>query len=222
MKIPKVKSVIRSEHVMRIIKGKSILHIGVGGATYDPALREKFLAADISSWFHSKIATEARHITTLEIDQENIDKYSQHIPGVYIKGDITDTDVLKKFRGIKFELIVFTEILEHLNNFHNAFLSIQGLLAPGGKVVITTPNAFSIFLFFKMLWWNETCHSEHTSYFSYVTIKRLLSLNDFQVESFMYCYDLPKATIWRAVKYIQAKILPQYSQGIFVVASRIN
>ena len=73
--------------------GKNILHIGIGGAIHDEKLKKKFLSTDISNWFHSKISIKAKSIVTLELEQDNIDKFKEKIPGVYIKGDITNPNV---------------------------------------------------------------------------------------------------------------------------------
>ncbi len=215
--IPKTKSVIRTDHVQKYVSKKNILHIGVGGAIIDYDLKRKFLGSDISNWFHSRISAVANSVTTLELEQDNIDKFKKIIPGIYIKGDITDPNITDQFSE-RYELIVFTEILEHIDCFRSALQNMRRLLQPGGQVIITTPNAYNIYSFLKMMFRYEANHKEHTAYFSYLTIKRLLEMNGFQICEFNFCYDNPKSVYKRSIKYVQNILFPQYSQGIFVVA----
>ena len=75
--IPKTKSVERTIFTENYVIGKNILHIGIGGAIHDEKLKKKFLSSDISNWFHSRISTKAKSIFTLELEQDNIDKFKK-------------------------------------------------------------------------------------------------------------------------------------------------
>ena len=215
--IPKTKAVERTIFTEDYVQGKEILHIGIGGAVHDKELKKKFLSSDISSWFHSRISNKAKSIVTLELEQDNIDKFKEIIPGEYIRGDITHPDIVNSFHK-KFELIIFTEIIEHLDCFRAALKNIRYLLQPDGQVLISTINAFNIFMFLKLLVRYESNHIEHTSYFSYVTLRRLLAMNQFGIKEFYFSYDQPQKTSIRLIKLPIIKYFPQYSQGILLIA----
>lgn len=217
-KVPRTKSVERIAFTEDYVKGKDILHIGVGGAITDLDLKDKFLQSDVSNWFHSKISRTAKSITTLDLEQDNLDKFEKIIPGEYIQGDITDPSVVDKFSG-KFELIVFTEIIEHIDCFRTALQNMKQLLKPGGQILISTVNTYNIFSFIKMFFWYESNHIEHTSYFSYLTIKQLFRMNQLKIDEFYFAHDYPKKFLVRMVKYFFYKLTPQYSQGLLVIAS---
>ena len=199
------------------MEGKDVLHIGVGGAVDDAELKQAFLNSDVSSWFHARISASASSVTTLEMNQDNIDKFSKVVPGTYIRGDITDPEVLTRLPE-KYELVVFTEIIEHLDCFRAALQNIHSLLGPRGEVVISTISAYNLFAFFRNFFWYEHNHTEHTAYFSYLTIKRVLQMNDFSIKRFYFAYDPTPNPLKRFIKRAMVRILPQFSQGIVVVA----
>lgn len=215
--IPKTKSVERTVFTEDYVKGKDILHIGIGGAIHDKKLKKEFLSTDISNWFHSRISNKANSIVTIELEQDNIDKFKENIPGVYIKGDITSSNIVDTISK-KFDLIIFTEIIEHLDCNRAALQNIKSLLHPKGQVLISTINAFNIFMFFKLFFRYESNHIEHTSYFSYLTLKRLLEMNGLSIKEFYFSFDQPKNLIKKLIKLPLMKIFPQFSQGIILVA----
>jgi 2-polyprenyl-3-methyl-5-hydroxy-6-metoxy-1,4-benzoquinol methylase len=48
------------------------------------------------------------------------------------------------FPDRKFELIIAGDIIEHLNCVGNMLSSARKVLAPGGDLIITTPNALAV------------------------------------------------------------------------------
>ena len=58
-----------------------------------------------------------------------------------IKGDITDTDMLhRELNGCQFDIIVFSDVLEHMPDPSAVVRLISQYLKPGGKVIISVPN----------------------------------------------------------------------------------
>lgn len=215
--IPKTVSHERTAFTIEFVKGKNILHIGVGGAIHDLELKQVFLDSDVSNWFHSKITASAKSIITIELEQDNIDKFKEVVPGEYIKGDVTDPGLKDKFSQ-QFDVIVFTEILEHIDCYRIAFQNIKSFLKPDGQVIISTPNAYNVFSLLKLMFRYESNHIEHTAYFSYLTIKKLLEMNGFNIRDFYFSHDREARFITKIIKLSLMKIFPQFSPGILVVA----
>ena len=75
-----------------------------------------------------------------------------------------------------------------------------------------------------MVFGYETCHDEHTCYFSYLTIKRLLAMNLFDLVDFSFVIRKRSrfGSMFSRVSYytmiVLVKVFPQFSQGLFVVA----
>ena len=217
--IPKTIAVERNVFTENYVTGKKILNIGVGGAIIDRELKEVFLKSDITNTFHTRLSANAQSITNLEIEQDNIDKFQASVPGKYIKGDITDPS-LPDLINDKFELIVFTEIIEHIDSYRVALQNLQKLLLPNGEVLISTINAYNPFSILKLLFRYESNHIEHTAYFSYLTLKRLLYMNGFIIQEFYFAYDEKNEFYKRLIKLVQQKLFPQLSQGILLVARK--
>ncbi|MCG3768977.1 MAG: Demethylmenaquinone methyltransferase [Nitrosomonadaceae bacterium] len=70
------------------------------------------------------------------------------------------------FGGVLFDLIVLNQVLEHIPNPETLLEKLRARLKPGGRVVLSFPNADSIFArFFKRTWinWHVPYHLHHFS-----------------------------------------------------------
>ncbi len=56
-----------------------------------------------------------------------------------IVGDVTDVDAADL--GGPFDAIVFLDVLEHMVDPASALVQVQSMLAPGGRIVVSVPNA---------------------------------------------------------------------------------
>lgn len=76
---------------------------------------------------------------------------------------------------IKFDLIIFTEAIEHINDV-TAFLEhAYDLLSPGGLIYITTPNFSSLERRIMGAKWGMIIPPEHLSYFTPSTLNKALT-----------------------------------------------
>lgn len=73
-----------------------------------------------------------------------------------------------------FDIVVFTEIVEHINIPVPVLERIHRLLRPGGRLYITTPNFNSLERRVLKQDWGMICWPEHISYWTPVTLNRLL------------------------------------------------
>lgn len=80
---------------------------------------------------------------------------------------------------IKFDLIIFTEAIEHINDVNSFLESANGILRPGGLIYITTPNFSSLERRIMQSKWGMVMPPEHLSYFTPKTIEHALSRNQF-------------------------------------------
>jgi len=62
-----------------------------------------------------------------------------------VEVDVVDLNHgLLPYPGCHFDLVTFTEVAEHLENYHAIVREIHRVLKPGGVVVITTPNVLNM------------------------------------------------------------------------------
>jgi len=81
--------------------------------------------------------------------------------------------------GRTFDVVFAGEIIEHLDNVHGFLSSVRRHLAPGGRFVLTTPNAFYVGNFIYRLGGNARVHPQHTAWYCESTLRRVLSVNGF-------------------------------------------
>lgn len=74
-----------------------------------------------------------------------------------------------------FDVIVYLEVVEHINNPIEEFTSAKSLLRKGGVIFLTTPNYNSIMRYVLSTDWNVICYPEHLAYYTPKTLNRLFS-----------------------------------------------
>jgi 2-polyprenyl-3-methyl-5-hydroxy-6-metoxy-1,4-benzoquinol methylase len=222
--LPRAGVVDKSEPVIAHASARKVLHIGMGGFIDDDGETDKELAAPTRS-LHSQLASVAASLIGLDINPRAVEIMRRAVPGRYIVADIMNPSLSALFKNELFEVIVFGDVIEHLDNFGFALRNLKALLAPGGVIVISTANAFSFGCFVKILFRYEAVHDEHTCYFSYMTLKRTLQMNGLRIIDFMFYknkridrFDTWMHRVDHHVSNAVATVLPQFATGIIVVA----
>ncbi len=93
--------------------------------------------------------------------------------------------------GKKFDIIFAGDLIEHLSNPGLFLQCSKKHLNDNGVLIITTPNAFNLFVLAGKIMNDEpVVNSDHTCYFNFKTIKTLLSKNEWSVKDRAYVYSL--------------------------------
>lgn len=116
------------EEFERLARGARVLNVGATGGV------EQYLPDQRENWLHHRLGLAARDLVAIDIDQDSITYAARH--GVQIK--FADAQVFKSEQP--FDLIVMSDVIEHLNAVVPTIANLAGLLTPGGTLVITTPN----------------------------------------------------------------------------------
>jgi 2-polyprenyl-3-methyl-5-hydroxy-6-metoxy-1,4-benzoquinol methylase len=103
-------------HLLRDIRGKSILDVGAGGGAIGQAVADH----------------HARQMTAIEIDI----RAHENLQTTY---DSVFTEVAE-IQNERFDWIVALDILEHLTNPKQYINNLRNLLTPGGKMLVSVPN----------------------------------------------------------------------------------
>jgi len=117
----------------KIIKYKNIkneinysLEVGPGGGGYLPLLSEvsKFvMASDIEPVYIDNAQASLSQYTNIS----------------YLIDDITNTQLPED----KYDIILCTEVIEHIGDLRKTLLGLKKLLAPNGILILTTPQRYS-------------------------------------------------------------------------------
>jgi SAM-dependent methyltransferase len=225
--IPKTKVVERIEALLELARNKDVLHIGLGGFVENTDITNRYIKSDLNVSVHCQLAQVAAKLTGLDINQLMVKAMQEAIVGDYIVADITDKCIVDKIRH-KFDVVLFPEVIEHLDDFRSALNNIRKILNSDGILVITTINAFCADTIGKMIFRYESVHEEHTCYFSYRTLKRLLEINGYKVETFFFCNERRNkfSSNVEKISYYNllflSHLLPQFSEGIIVCARPVR
>ncbi len=91
-------------------------------------------------------------------------------------------------QGHKADIIYTSEVIEHVPDPDTFVAAISKLLAPGGVVYITTPEANHWRVPRNFLKWDAVMPPEHITYFTRLGMTRLLNAHDLTVEQFFFSW----------------------------------
>jgi 2-polyprenyl-3-methyl-5-hydroxy-6-metoxy-1,4-benzoquinol methylase len=194
-KLPRIKMIRRDEWLIESCRNKKVLHVG---CTDSPITAEKVASREL---LHFKLAEVADQIIGLDIDREGIAVLSELMPNqTFILHSAEELNVCQPLAGESFDVIVAADVIEHMSNIGLFFAGVQNLLAPNGKLLISTPQAFSIKRMIPMLFMGyEYVHFDHIAYFSVATLSRLLSRYGLNVGNiYMFQWYNPTLKNWLA------------------------
>lgn len=116
------------QFILSVASGKSVLNIGATGGI------EFYLPDNKELWLHHRLKKVANELIGVDIDNDSICFAAKH--GV----DIINANCETMQLGRRFDLIVMSDVVEHLNAPGRAIQNLVDHLKPTGKLVITTPN----------------------------------------------------------------------------------
>lgn len=226
-KLPKTTLVNRKEFICNECKDKSVIHLGCTGGLLDKHSIEEYINNfDKTNDTHSKIANYAKDLTGLDISAEKIEIMKKcNVAGNFEVGNICDKDLNLKN---KYEIILFANLIEHLDNIGIALENCAKIMNYDSKLIITTVNAFTLERLIKLIFNYESNHVEHTCYFSYITIKRILEMNNFKIDEFYFANN--ERTEFSGfidifstkISHLISKKFKAFSDDIIVCASKIK
>lgn len=178
IKLPKAQIIFqRHDFLVEISQNKRVLHLGCTDAGL---LAERFERGEL---LHQRLDNVAQDLWGFDIDQEGIEFLQSKGFEQCIVGDVSFIDQCEALQKTEFDLILVSEVVEHLQNPGLFFQAIQKLMKPNHtEIVVTVPNAFRIQTLLWMLRGIEFVHPDHNYWFSYLTISNLFLKNGFTIE----------------------------------------
>lgn len=180
VKLSKSNAVDRVKYIEKNCVEKSVLHLG---CVDSPFLKERLKN---NTLLHKAIMGVSKHITGVDLDEDGLKLMAEVLNiGDLYKGNI---EILNEVLfDSNFDIVVASEIIEHINNPGLFFNGVKHVLNEEGVVLITVPNALNTKVFLHGLLNQEKVHPDHNYYFTPVTLQHLIETNGFQlIEMFPY------------------------------------
>lgn len=174
----------RAAFIVDASRGKRVLHIGFVDF---PFLKTRI---ESGAWLHARLASVAREIVGVDMAGDDIASLHDHPEyGTLIEGNAEELHLL----GLApFDLIVAGEVVEHLDNPGRFLDSARSVLAPGGRLLVSVPNAFCVRRLLRIPFGLEKVHPDHVAYYSQATLAELLRRHGYDVE-YAAGYRLPQS-----------------------------
>ena len=149
----------REETILKNIVGPAILHIGCAGHQVAP---------ESPYWLHEQLHKHFPDLYGIDISQENLNRMGQ----LGYRNIFRQSAESFQF-DFKFDTIIAGELIEHLSNPGLLLNQSRLNLKPGGRLIITTPNPFSLLNnWYALLKFPRTCQNpEHTTWFCIETLR---------------------------------------------------
>lgn len=164
----------RIRQVAPHVRGKTLLDIGCTSALGRP------------DWIHAGLAQAAGSIVGIDIDEQAV-RAACNLGYDVRLADAESLDIHQTF-----EVIHAGELIEHLDNPSSFLAACRRHLAPGGRLILTTPNPFAISNFVYRLGGTPRVNGDHTCWYCEDTLRQLLDRNGFEVvESAYLVHETP-------------------------------
>jgi SAM-dependent methyltransferase len=191
----------RIDYLVELCTNKRILHLGCVDAGL---LAERI---DSGAHLHLRLGSVTRDLFGIDIDPEGIAALRRMGFDRLAVGDICEAGTLDALDPQDFDIVLASEVLEHLSDPGRFLRSLHGWMAGStAELVVTVPNAFRIATLLDLWKGVELVHPDHNYWFSYVTIRNVLEKSGFGVESIALYTNESIAIVPVALKRLRGSI----------------
>lgn len=211
----------RIEFVVDAASGRRVLDCGIVGETYADAASR---AERIVSSLHVRVAARAREAVGIDHADAVVRELQLRHPELRLRAcDIEDVEAAVG-RFAPFELVLLGDLVEHLSNPGRALDAVRAVLAPGGELIVTTPNAFGLPNFLRFLAGRYREGADHVTAHNKFTLRHLLRRHGFEVTRVLTALDRPPRSRLRRLLYRPAvlvlRLFPELGGTLVVVARK--
>ena len=213
--LPRTKQVDRDQYLLELCRGQRVLDLACAAW---PAT--SVWCAD-GSLLHMRLAKVCQSLAGFDWSEPGLEILRQRGIRELHCLDLLDRDQVEEgWRQLSFqpEIVLAGELFEHLDRAGLALENFRRLMAPGCRLVITVPNAFSLRSLLHVLKGYEKVARDHVSYYSYSNVRELAARNGFGLEKVSwYRYSQVRQPIDRLLDLVIGPVLwvwPQLSEGL--------
>lgn len=209
--------VARVPELLRLSRGKRVLHLGCADVPYTDQRGDALL--------HKQLAgvTERDDLWGLDVSAEGVERLRRMGFDHIVCGDVEE---LRTYAGVPtFDLVLAGELLEHLANPGLFLQSVASIMGERTELILTTPNASSFKGFMRAAFRQEKVHPDHNYYFSYRTLAQILQKFDFTCREIYYYQETEGGGLVRLFDLVCAlptRLSPLWADGLIVRATHVR
>jgi SAM-dependent methyltransferase len=173
-RLPKSRLVARIPYVAEQGVGRRVIHVGFVDAGYQGMQREA------GTWLHAHLAAGTSELVGIDLDEAGVEEARRQGYEAYV-ADCCDLEQIEALGIEPAEVVVAGEVIEHLDDPGSFLEGLHRLLAPGGRLVLTTPNASGLLNGFAAMAGAEINHPDHVILFSWRTLTNLMGRHGWDV-----------------------------------------
>lgn len=173
--LPPARLVDRTRYLLDRCTRRRVVHVGFA----DRGCRE--MQDRNGAWLHAHLDRVADHLVGVDLDAPSVERARAEGFDAHA-ADCCDPAAVAALGIEPAEVVVAGEVIEHLGDPAGFFEAMHALVAPGGDLVVTTPNAYGLTNVLTGLLRREVNHPDHVVIFSRRTIEALASRHGWTVE----------------------------------------
>ncbi|MET0148611.1 MAG: class I SAM-dependent methyltransferase [Acidimicrobiales bacterium] len=173
-RLPEAQLVQRIPYVAEQVRGRGVIHVGFVDAGYQE------MQAEAGTWLHAHLAEAATSLVGIDLDAAGVALATDQGYEAYV-ADCRDPEQLDALAIEPAEVVVAGEVIEHLDDPGSFLDGLHRLLAPGGTLILTTPNASGLLNGFAAMAGAEINHPDHVVLFSWRTLSNLMGRHGWEV-----------------------------------------
>jgi len=161
--LPKAAMVNRMDYLVGRARGRRVIHVGF----VDTGCAEANMGSD--TWLHGHLDRSATSLVGIDVNETGVKEAVDRGFEAYAV-DCRDADAVGELGIEPAQLVIAGEVIEHLDDPGSFLAGLHNLLAPGGEMIITTPNITGLFNTFAALANKEINHPDHVVMFTWRTL----------------------------------------------------
>lgn len=159
---------------------REVAHLGCADSPYTQELLERGLL------LHERLVKVAR-MTGFDVDPGGVELLRHAMPGErFVLADVARA--IPEQEAARYGLVLAGEVLEHVPDGEAFLRGCARLLAPGGRLCVTVPNACCPKIGLRALLGRESVHPDHRTYYGPRTLSRTLAGAGYHPETLVSCF----------------------------------
>lgn len=208
----------RVQTIIESVKGKNTLHLGC--CDY-PFHMERYRSGCL---LHQRIDSVCESLVGLDVESRALKWLSEREPSWILHYGNIEMPESIEITG-KFDVIVATEILEHLGNPSIALRGLRQFLNGAGEIIVTVPNALSLRNFINTAFYRENVHPHHVSWYSPRTLEELMRRSGYEITQLLPYSNRIRRSIWMPYDFLHRLVhhlFVWFAEGLFAIAVPVD